>query len=471
MLTLAEHLSDRGSELDFQWMTVFTCVVQLIMAANRNNKEQFITISAKAIHGSAEIVRVVNVGVGKVGLFEGSRIRGRIRELETVIVNVAPKKFMMSTRMSIGVWPPPDAISDMIKEAASLAGVCRELVLLGNSTGYFPVLETVIDLSFRPFEETETSQANEDLGTKVAGDGGGLDYAEYRRQNNLRLIDSLSKGQQSSVQTVVDSATEITRQEQAFFAILDGLLKQFVQSVSDLKYAFDRHLKEEFVTASSVLYERVELLIEEIRSSEAVRDLTEDYTIDASDLVRITSLYPGVKLGIKAFPAILKNYYNDSMIDVRTTAKLITVRAKYASDPKQEASAALEMLHATIPCIMSVKKLVVISKEITTKILNSSSDERRKREMWKRECLQNERVKKMFQMWENQVLGESNTASPGTSKIISTGTILTADELKMLEEPTDGMLIEDVAGKKMIKGGKLGQLILMATHYANPGIF
>lgn len=154
VLALAEQMPDSGTELDALWVSVFQCVVQLVMAANKNIKHHYITIAAKANHCASEIVRAIEQvdkkthsnGI-KVEIFCDTLVRQKMRECSKIIINDFPKQLMIATRMAIGVWPAPNAVSNMIQEASSLAAACRELVLLGNTLGHFPKSDKKFEIS------------------------------------------------------------------------------------------------------------------------------------------------------------------------------------------------------------------------------------------------------------------------------------------------------------------------------------
>jgi RasGEF N-terminal motif len=466
VLSLSAFVTERGTQLDQLWIAVFQCVIQLVMAANKNIKHHYITISAKVIHCSAEIVRAIEFAdkKEKCDFFSSTSIKLQIKEVSNAVATEHPKKLMMSTRMSIGVWPPPDAVADMIKEAANLASACKDLVMLGNLLGYFPVLEKPFEVSFQAFEEGEVGPVETGIESQDEKDKrlkGGLNYSEYKRQNNLRLIESLSKGYDSQMSTS-DLSYDPKAAAAAFTASLDALLKQFVMSVSELKSVYDQHLQEEYVTATSILNERAELLIEEILSNEMLKDMSEEIKITDKDAARLTSA-SGVRFGTASFPHSIKALYLYAIEEVRTAARNVMERGRNASAPRHESTAEIDMLQCTIPCVIAVKKLVVLAKEASSLVRDTYSEERKKRDMWKKECLQNERVKQLFQMWESQVLGDVNTSHKKVTSALS------PEELKILEEPVDGLVIEEVGGKRYIKGGKLGQLVLVATHYSIHG--
>ncbi|KAJ1338899.1 hypothetical protein BSLG_006536 [Batrachochytrium salamandrivorans] len=531
VMTLAEQMPDRGTELDGLWIAVFQCVVQLVMAANKNIKHHYIAISAKAIHCSSEIIRAIEMidkssntcikpgsfgnGVGSglistvglngaigqgvhtqnnssqpvaqginsvssakpsatisglhtdLSLFSQTPTRSRMSHLARIISNKFPKQLMLSTRMAIGVWPPPDAVADMIREASSLAASCREIVLLANTLGHYPVLETNFEVSFNAFEDGQdqdgdaksdalSSPVERDKRPKIP-----LSYSEYKRQNDLKLIEEMSKrydlGGRESLQDILTSDEKSMDQE--FFKTLDSLLKQFVVSVSEIKNLHDQHLKEEFIKATSTVHARADTLMEEINSFELFKDFPDDVVIDQDDVTRLEA--SGVKLLITIFPCPIKPFYRLAFDEVKNSARQVMSKGKIAAASWPPPNSAAEMLQATIPCALAVKKLVILAKESASKVRQTHLEERRKRDHWRKECLQNERVKKLFQMWESQLLGDQSSMFKKPSAI------LTMDELKALEDSTEGLVLEEVNGKRLIKGGRLNKLLEAATGHEN----
>ncbi|KAL5037234.1 hypothetical protein RTP6_004701 [Batrachochytrium dendrobatidis] len=526
VLTLAEQMPDRGTELDGLWIAVFQCVVQLVIAANKNIKHQYIAISAKAIHCSSEIIRAIemidkscNSGIKNGGssnaantpvsafstmvnqsptgqvnlnaswvqgasgtskpsgsaaviqtegsLFSYTPVRSRMRHLARIISNEFPKQLMLSTRMAIGVWPPPDAVAEMIREAAALAASCRDIVLLANTLGHYPILDKNFEVLFNAFEDGQDQEreVKSDIAAtsqdKDARPKGALSYSEYKRQNDLKLIEEMSKrydmgGRQAShdVLTPEEKSTDL-----AFFQTLDALLKQFVVSVAELKNVHDQHLKEEFIKATSTVHARADTLMEEINSFEFLKDFPDDVVIDQEDAIRLES--SGVRLPITIFPCPIKPFYLLAFEEVKNSARQVMAKGKIASASWPPPNSAAEMLQATIPCVIAVKKLVILAKESSGKVRQTHLEDRRKRDNWRKECLQNERVKKLFQMWESQLLGDENPIFKKPSAL------LTMDELKVLEDSTEGLVLEEMGGKRQIKGGTLTKLLEAATGHDN----
>jgi hypothetical protein len=155
----------------------------------------------------------------------------------------------------------------------------------------------------------------------------------------------------------------------------------------------------------------------------------------------------------------MKKIFLKCINDVKSTASAITECGVQAAAGLGQ-SAASEMLKSTVPCLIAVKRLIVIAKDITALSRERFAEEFKKRDAWRRECLQNERVKQLFQMWETQIIGES----PTSNKKIQA---LSPQEIEMLEDPTDGLLIETTSRGQVVKGGKLPQLVQVATRHSD----
>jgi ankyrin repeat protein len=471
IMVLAEQLPSHGTELDGLWISLFQCVVQLIMAANKNIKHHYVAISAKAVHSSAEIVRAIE-NCEKKAIVNGIRfesfcdtlVKQKIRDLSKTILSEFPKQLMISTRLAIGVWPPPNAVSEMIKEAANLASICRELVLLANTLGAFPISDKKFDISFQPFEETNVQEEHEGTATQEKDSSlkGGLSYSEYKRQNDLKLIEEMSKkvdiGPRQASQEWNTVDTNETENDDEFFSQLDKLSKEFAQSVSELKHIHDQHLVEDFIKATSTVHERADTLMEEIQSYELLKEFSDDITLTLEDVQKIES--KGVKLGVAQYPVPLKHLYCQCFDDVRSAAKIIMARGKIASSRAATSNATQEMLNSTIPCILAIKKLVLITKEATVRVRAVGIEERRKREELRKERMANKRTKQLFQMWESQVL---NDALPSNKRNMQD---LSEKEAELLEDGLDGIVFEGSGPNSKVKGGRLSKLVELLTSHA-----
>ena len=290
-----------------------------------------------------------------------------------------------------------------------------------------------------------------------------LNYSDYKRQNELKLIEEMSKNldigsRQASHDALVVEEKDINTE---FFKTLDILLKKFVFSVNQLKNAHDQYLKEEFINATSNVFARADEFMQEIADFEYLREYPEELSLSQADAERLEK--QGIKIDALSFPCPLKPFYFRAFEDVRTSAQYLMLKGKNASVALPPPSSAAEMLQATIPCVISIKKLLIIAKESTNKAREIISEERRTRENWRKERLQIERVQKLYQVWEGIQVEDDTYNSKSDSE-------LTKDELKLLEDPVDGLVIESINSTKIIRGGRLQRLVEAATNIGHKGL-
>ncbi|KAJ3300427.1 hypothetical protein HK104_000485 [Borealophlyctis nickersoniae] len=493
VMELTEHVPDSGTELDSLWLAVFRCVLQLVMAANKNMKRQCVFISAKAIHHAGEIVRAVesmrrlpasplasaNKPVGLAGLKGdspfcfGGPIAGKLAELAKTINMDLSKQLLTTTKLAIGVWPPPQAQSEMIKSAANLARACRTLADLANTTGFFPLLEKPMELNvsldlflittpsrapelnnphdqFVPYEDTEDAE-NEPEDRQEA-----LNYEEYKRESDLRVIEAMTKTGQRPLSA---HSMDFDDPDQRFFAQLDENVVQFVETMTEVKRAHDQHLKQEYINATSKVNERADILAENIRNSELLEDFPDDLLLTAEDAARLEA--GGTRLS-QTYPAVLRSLWLEAFHEVERASDQLMAKGRLASGVLPPQGAADEMLQATIPCARAVKKLVTLTKESVNKLRVIVSEERRKRELWKKACLENETTKRMFQIWESNLL---NPLAETTKAADEKETVLP----KLPEDSDEGLALENVGGVPVIKGGRLTKLFERVTSRLGPG--
>ncbi|KAI8823022.1 ras guanine nucleotide exchange factor domain-containing protein [Fimicolochytrium jonesii] len=523
---LTERVPDRGTELDALWVQVFQHVIQLLIAANQNRKTQFIVISANAIHHAGEIVRAIeslekSLGapstatnssirpfspIGTSGfpvlaatpdssssMFASTAVRARIKDLTKMVNNDLPKQLMLTTRIAIGVWPPQHAMSDMIKAANELGRTCRELTDIANMTGLFPVLDKVLELQFSTLAAEEDSGSGTTAAPKDAPAEGtavmaSLSYEEYKRQNDLKVLEEISK-QSASVPDAgpsehrnelsdTEQVEEQRRREQLldeqFFGQMDQLLLSFVEVMKEIKQAYQNHLKHQYVSLTSTAAHRAEVLIDEIRGYELFANLTDDLMFDNDDAAVLAA--KGIATNGFSFPVSVADIWFSVLQEVRNAARNVTMKGKLASGVMPPPNAADEMVRSTIPCLVAVKKLVVIGKEAARKIRRQSFDKVTKRDRWARDVAQNEHVKQLFQLWEAQVLrpqrtyddeGPAPVAGGAAAASVATSAEPGAEELGMLKDDWEGLVFEPTGDKVAVKGGRLTKLVEWMTSAQN----
>ncbi|KAJ3168966.1 hypothetical protein HDU88_001293 [Geranomyces variabilis] len=539
---LTEQIPSRGTDLDALWVAVFQHVIQLLIAANQNKKAHFIIISAKAIHNAGEIIRAIETAEkqalmqGTAGiasssvmlkpaspsstnassaatmfpalyvphpeqnLFNGTKVRARMRELSKLVKNELPKQLMLTTRIAIGVWPPQHAMSDMIKAATDLARTCRELTDIANLSGMFHLVDRSLDVQFTAFEEDDEvfSSRTEDDGSDASSVTrtaipASLTYEEYKRQNDLKVLEEITK-QSSASRTAAHSANDeqgvVTMREQqqqqqiheqelaadtAFFAKLDDLVRALVEVIKDIKKAFGNKAKAAFTTASATAAHRAEVIIDEVRQYDLFAEFPEDLLFDEDDAAALAS--KGVTIGggaDEAFPILVADLWYATLTDVRQAARTVAMKGKLASGVMPPPTAAEDMVRATIPCLLAVKKLVTMAKESAVKIRRTSFDKVSKQKKWERDVAQNEHVKSLFLLWERQVLRpqqEEATPETGTARR-SAGVAPSAEaeaqtqEMELLRDDLDGLVLESAGNSKLVvRGGKLNKLVEWMTSH------
>ena len=213
--------------------------------------------------------------------------------------------------------------------------------------------------------------------------------------------------------------------------------------------AHEQHLVEEFVKSTAVIHGRADTLIHEIMTFDLMQEIPESIKFSEEDLKKL-----GIIVESTEFPVVASVIFKDTIEEIQTNAKAIMNYAKIASSPRSSISCSFQMLEATIPCVLAVKRLVVITKELTTQIRHNYAKEKRVVDVWRKQWLQDSHVKKLFQMWESQVLGDSGPSQKKHSNELSN------EDVKVLEDPTDGLIIDD---HSKVKGGRLYRLIEYAT--------
>ncbi|TPX32051.1 hypothetical protein SmJEL517_g04743 [Synchytrium microbalum] len=472
---LLDRLPDRGTELDFQCFVILQCAVELLVAASRNQKAEYVTITAKMNHLASEIAREVDsfdhVGpalnlprmstpvksvspttttrsvYGEISAisFSTSAVRAKLRVLSSALNGDLPRALLVATKIACGVWPPAEANQDMSVAAGNIARVCRELVDLANATGYWPIVDKELVLRI---STDHVAQADNTEGAASVGSGVPLTYDQYKRVNDLRELEETSKQYDQATQEIpAENVTE--RPGEKFLHDVEFvLLRQFVAALSELKKLHEQHLKEEYLAATSLINARADTIVEEIRNFDMICDLKDSIMIEPEDMPRLQATGISTLLGITALPTPIRPFIVQLLNDVKSTSKTVTMRGSLAAGIWPTPTASQEMLAATIPCVLAVKALVNLTKEAISKSIQQMDEERRKKEEWNRTWQQNERTKKMF-----KILDSSEAGAQGETDQ------LTKEETVLLEENTEGLLIEG----NLVKGGRLPKLIEQIT--------
>ncbi|KAJ3291929.1 hypothetical protein HDU76_007215, partial [Blyttiomyces sp. JEL0837] len=520
VIDLTDQFPSRGTELDHLCVQVFKCVLQLVLAANSNVKHHYVVIAAKAINYSQEIIAAIdimdkNVGstqsamspvspqysasssnkLGEGSLFASCEVRKRIKARAKVLNTDYNEELTFATKIACGIWPPANAVADMIRSAAALAKACRELVDLANIFGYYPIIDKPLELKFEPYQDSTTAsvaetedQLDDEDDKDVLVRPSIQSYDNYRRQNDLKTIQKLSKTYDgktgiptsstlprdlsSMAQQDYNNPNQLSQQipeidaDAEFFKTLEEHLKRFVLSVTELKRIKDQQLKEQYVVATAMVHAKVDVILEEIRTFDLfAEDLSdggsggagagfEALTLEKSEAEAIEAT--GIRLHITEFPALLMPLLKEATAEVKSAALRITEAGRLASGFSPPPNAEKDMLESCYPCVLSVKKLFSLTKEVANKVRKVLSEDRNKKEEWNRKRLQNDKVKALFQVWQGQ---DDEVENQGNELSVS-------DIAKLrLEDGVEGLIVDTQS--QQVKGGRLMKLIDFLTARKN----
>ncbi|KAJ3342817.1 hypothetical protein HDU93_000947 [Gonapodya sp. JEL0774] len=510
---LIQSIPDHGTELDVLCLKVYQSVVQLIVSANKSTKHHYVAIVANAILNAGEIVREIEkiepreflpmagsssnavvVGASKtsspssatvppepegssivivnpslpapvtvstydVPLFALTEARGIMRWLMAGLREDFPKKVMYATKIAVGVWPPPNAIAEMIQAATEMAKAARRLADVANTTGHW-LPNKKLELNVTPFEDSSEAAEPEDKALKA------FDYNEYKRRNELKAIEAMSKA--SDQRGSADNLAGLNIDpNQDFFNAIEAHKKQFATAVQELAAAQKNARKDEYATMASSVHANVDALLDEVNKFDLLSDFSSDIMITKEDSEQL-----GLALNVPKFPTPLKPLWVQCLQETMNAIDTLVVKAKLASGVWPPPTAATEMIKATIPCVVAVKKLVVLTREATVKIRKTTSEDRKKKEEWRRQWQQNERVKKMFQILENQ-FWEKQQGLENKENLPETDALnLTTEEEEILKDSSEGLVLEKnpLTGKEFVKGAKLAKLVECLTGHKLPDL-
>ena len=148
LVTLAETLPLRGTNLDQLWANLLQALIQLVMAVNRGLAHYYIALSTKFVQHAAELVSTIeSTEVGLFGDDCDSLLSSKINEMCKAVGIHFPKQLMLSSRISVIDGPSNDAVFLMLNDAIATATMCKDLTRVANAHGLFPVLQGAINVS------------------------------------------------------------------------------------------------------------------------------------------------------------------------------------------------------------------------------------------------------------------------------------------------------------------------------------
>jgi hypothetical protein len=124
-------------------------------------------------------------------------------------------------------------------------------------------------------------------------------------------------------------------------------------------------------------------------------------------------------------------------------------------------NAGAEMLQSTVPSLLAVKRMVLLTKEGTRKARATASEDLMKKEAWSKEWVKNEQVKELFQLWETQMYTQLAPKSLDPAEGMAEAPI-PEDYRELLEDGGDLVVMEEGkagSGVKIARGGSLKGLV------------
>ncbi|KAI8841464.1 ras guanine nucleotide exchange factor domain-containing protein [Chytriomyces cf. hyalinus JEL632] len=487
-IDLTEKLPTRGTELDESFLQVFKCVILLAMAANKHDKATYVVIAAKQIRQSSTLLSLIDcmraadrsskdycVPISphyskcySNRLFETSLFantaHSKVIKDQICAVKATQEALMFATKMACGIWPPANALTEMIQAASQLSKACRLLTELANLTGFYPVLEKALVLKLDSVNENRTSadieisllQHNEFESTSKGWPRPNqLTFQKYTQLNGLRNVESLSK---SIAASTAPDPPECQQQplsadaDTKYFASLEQSLRRFVVAVNDLKKLQTQKLRDRYIPATKLISERSNQIIEEIQGFDLFVDFAESFDsviLEECDVVAMEAT--GVTLQITNFPA-------PALLILDLVQQEVVEAAARVEDIGREASfiwATVEterkMIESCIPCVMAIKKLFSVAKTVAQKIRSCWEGDVQRQLEWKRKTTQNEKVQALFQAW-------SGGASEASKERVDISKL-------NLDDDISGIVFDPKLGG--LKGGKLDKIIELITSHNN----
>ncbi|KAJ3227209.1 hypothetical protein HDU81_006846 [Chytriomyces hyalinus] len=486
-IDLTEKLPTRGTELDESFLQVFKCVILLAMAANKHDKATYVVIAAKQIRQSSNLLSLVDCmrsadrsskdycvplsphyskcysnRLFETSLFANTAHSKAIKD-QISVVKATQEALMFATKMACGIWPPANALTEMIQAASHLSKACRLLTELANLVGFYPGLEKALVLKLDSVNENRTSadieisllQQNEfESPSKGWPRPNQLTFQKYTQLNGLRNVESLSKSIAASSMDSSDSQQQPhgADADTKYFAALEQSLRRFVIAVNDLKKLQTQKLRDKYIIATKLISERSNEIIEEIQSFDLFVDFAESFDsviLEECDVVAMEAT--GITLQITNFPAPALLILDLVQQEVIEAAAKVEDMGREASFIWATVETERKMIEACIPCVMAIKKLFSVAKTVAQKIRCCWEGDVQRQLEWKRKTTQNEKVQALFQAW-------SGGASEASKECVDINKL-------NLDDDISGIVFDPKLGG--LKGGKLDKIVELITSHNN----
>jgi hypothetical protein len=254
----------------------------------------------------------------------------------------------------------------MLAASTLLAKNCKELVDLESILGYFPILDQPLDFNYDDeVEKPPSSPVSSSLSSSGSNPSklrlAMLNYDEYNRDNQLKQITALSQTDTKSNDALAEK--DLTSQTK-FLAELDILVRALVESVSAVKKAHAQHFKDEFMMVVSTVAAGTQAILSEIKNYEPFAESSDVVlNLEIDDLDIIESKAGALGYEDDDIPIPYKQVLATLQQEIYTATRLVIYKGKIASGATPHPAAATEMIQATIPCLVGVKKIVTVAKE------------------------------------------------------------------------------------------------------------
>ncbi|KAJ3173403.1 hypothetical protein HK101_011055 [Irineochytrium annulatum] len=511
IIDLTMEFPERGTDLDFLCKQVFTGIYQLVMAANKNMKSQYAVISATALHHSRVILNVLetmeksagssknaftpisplysssysNV-IGSQSLFANSRLSKQIQAQSASLRVACYDELSLNTKLACGVWPSPTAVGDMIRSAATFLRTCRKLVDLANVYGYFPLIDKPLDIQVYTFQQIQQNLA--DLSSSSQFEPYQHGDTTEQLENEEESIFNWKTHTRPNVQTFEDyiSSTQIKKMseygnalntsdgkdalgslstesepdpDEKFITAMEKHLHDFVKSVTELKRAQSRQLRDQYVPATKLISERVNGISSAIQNF----DLFQSFR-DGLDLVTFTQQEiedieaTGVQIYVTQFPCTLKLIMKDAEEEVQATTRSVVDWATLAAGAWPPPDSERQMLVACLPCVVAVKKMCTIMSRSIVKMRAAYVQEQRTREQEERQRFGDEILTRIVSVWNSKL-----NSKRGDAEALEEESPLSPQDVEKLklQENNEGLVFEP--NSRVIRGGKLIRMVESMT--------
>jgi ankyrin repeat protein len=457
ILQLLDFFQQKGTALDCMHMTMVRQILSLMQATAEGKKVTYIALAGKAIQTATDILQTVESIVGPCGsseratpqirtIFNGSFLYQKAREIGRHVRKTPLDEMLRATRLAVGAWPPPDAVAKMISSARTLAFGIKQVVNIANGCGAWPITPVTLANYVNSIDTTPISPWS------ASPSSSSISYKQYQKLNEQRLLEKLAEENSDAFtnavkveappSTVSSTKDDVPAQEQPFFDHLEHLIRQFVGDVQRLKAARMDDNKGEYVTIASIIYSRLDGMIEEIQEYYLFKNVADDYCVAPKQVP--------VKRALITFKTTCLQLANE-----------LVLKSKLASGVWPPPSAADDMIAALIPCVATIKKSVLYAKEVAVIMRRTEDVQRSKMEQWMQVWNQNARVRELFNQWDSLQVSTAKSKSDEHELISIYGSLpmITQDIKEMLADSTDGLIFEEKDGRQIIKAGRLVRLV------------